>query len=132
MAQAGRPGKGTMKALLIFVLSAALHAPPVPTGTPGVSWVQRRLYSALTRIENCRAWNNPGCLKFAHQPGARRGPGGYAAFRSLVDGERALRDRIAMGAGRRVADFLERYNPKHKGYARRVEVLAGLDSSDRL
>ena len=121
-----------IRPLLVFVLSAVLYAPPMPTGTPGVAWVQQRLYGALTRIENCRAWNNPGCLKFAHQLGARKGPGGYADFQNPVDGERALKDRIARGAGRKVGEFLRHYNPKHRGYARKVEVLAGLEADDRL
>jgi hypothetical protein len=121
-----------MRPLLLFVLAAVLHAPPIPLCTPGVSWVQQKLFDALSRFENCRAWNNPGCLKYARQPGARPGPHSYAIFRSFADGQRALRARIALRAGCKVGDFLARYNPDRKGYPEKIERLAHLDGEDRL
>ena len=52
--------------------------------------------SAITTYEgstpNSRASrnNNPGNLKFAEQPGAERGGGGFAVFRTMNDGRNAL------------------------------------------
>lgn len=121
-----------MKRFLLFALSAVplLHAPAGPqvVRVP----VQQRLFTALSRLENCRSWHNPGCLKFAGQAGATRGPGGYARFRNRVLGERALRLQIARGHGLTVLAFLTRYNPEHADYPARVAAIAQLTFADVL
>jgi hypothetical protein len=117
-----------MKELLLLALSAScLHAPIGENCVVRIVSVQQRLFDALGRAENCARWLNPGCLKFARQDGARRGPNGYAVFRTLVDGRRALRRRIARGRGQTVLEFLEGYNPGHVEYPGRVAALGGLE-----
>lgn len=49
-----------------------------------------RLERAIARHENCRRWNNPGCLVFRGQPGASRHASGYAIFRTQTEGRLAL------------------------------------------
>ena len=97
-------------------------APPITVNTPGVPWVRQRLFRALSQVENCRMWNNPGCLKYARQMGARIGPHGYVIFRTLREGNRALWKRIGP-SGVTVAHFLKRYNPR-AGYAEWVAAVA--------
>lgn len=117
-----------MKKLLLVALSAGcLHAPMGEICAPHILSVQERLFDALGRAENCARWLNPGCLKFARQEGARRGPNGYAIFRDVMDGRRALRRRIAHGRGHTVLEFLKGYNPGHAEYSGRVAALGGLE-----
>jgi hypothetical protein len=95
--------------------------------------VASQLFSAISRVENCRKWNNPGCLKFARQKGARRGPKGYAVFKSRAFGERALLRQIERGHGMQVRHFLKKYNPGHPGYVKKVLAFAdGLSDTDIL
>jgi hypothetical protein len=121
-----------LKRLLLLTLStvACLHS---PAGPPVVRVpVQQRLFTALSRFENCRAWRNPGCLRFAGQAGAVRGPGGYAVFRNLLFGERALRRQIEHGQGQTVFEFLTHYNPGHANYPARIASIAQLSLADVL
>jgi len=89
--------------------------------------VSSRLFEALSKVENCANWNNPGCLKYAKQKGAKRGPRGYAVFKTKALGERALALQIQRHAGETIAEFVRHYNPKVKGYLKKV-----LDASDGL
>ena len=117
-----------MKEVLLLALSAScLHAPIGEICAPRIVSVQQRLFDALGRAENCARWLNPGCLKFARQEGARRGPNGYAVFRDVMDGRRALQRRIARGRGHTVLEFLKGYNPGHAEYSGRVAALGGLE-----
>lgn len=93
----------------------------------------QKLFYAISKVENCRKWNNPGCLKFAHQKGANRGPNGYAVFKSKSLGEEALAARIEKGNGMNVGHFLRKYNPGKKGYVKKVLAFAkGLRDTDTL
>lgn len=94
--------------------------------------VQERLFQALSKTENCIVWKNPGCLKFAKQPGAKRGPRGYAVFATLKQGEAALRRRITSRTGMTVGEFLKGFNPGRASYAKRVLSFADLNLEDRL
>lgn len=44
--------------------------------------------------------NNPGNLVYAGQPGATPGPGGFAKFQTLADGQNALLNQINLDATR--------------------------------
>jgi hypothetical protein len=114
------------RVLLLALSATCLHAPFAQRLAPRCPSVQERLFDALARVENCAALRNPGCLKFAGQLGARRGPGGYAVFWRLVDGERALRRQIVRGQGRTVVEFLKRYNPVGSGYPEKVAAFGRL------
>ena len=114
------------RVLLLALSATCLHAPFAQRLAPLSPSVRERLFNALARFENCAGLRNPGCLKFAGQLGARRGPGGYAVFRRLVDGERALRRQIARGQGRTVVEFLKRYNPVGSGYPEKVAAFGRL------
>jgi len=115
--------------LAVAFLAVAAHAPPAPPSLPRVptSHVQQQVYTALERAENCMKWLNPGCLKYARQPGAVRGPHGYAMFRELRDGQAALWCRVQVGRGQTVWEFLSGYNPGVENYPFRVAALVGLD-----
>ena len=117
-----------MKCFLLLAVSFTCWAPPIPLNTPGVPWVRQRLFRALSQVENCRVWNNPGCLKYARQLGARIGPHGYAIFQTLRDGQRALWKRIGP-SGVTVAHFLRRYNSR-VGYAEWVAAVAKVRLED--
>lgn len=93
---------------------------------------QEKLFQALSRAENCVVWQNPGCLKFARQPGARLGPKGYAIFDTLDQGKDALRKRISSRTGMTVGEFLKGYNPGQPTYAERVLSLTDLKLEDCL
>jgi len=115
---------------LILICAAALGVPRLQP-RPAFD-VQVKLFMALERGENCRAWKNPGCLKYARQFGARLGPHGYAIFHTLRDGEMALIDRIKRSAGQTVDAFCRGYNPGRPKYLHYIASLAGLDLRDRL
>jgi hypothetical protein len=98
---------------LLISLPLVAHAPIKVFVVPPKTRVVERLFQALSLIEHCMKWNNPGCLKFAGQAGAVENDLGYAVFRRLEQGELALRRRILRGRGLRVDLFLKRYNPEH-------------------
>ena len=103
-----------------------------PFSSPTFSLVQQQVYSAISRVENCIKWLNPGCLKYAHQPEAARGPHGYAVFPRLIDGQAALWLRVQAGRGRTVWEFLSGYNPGVPNYPFWVAATTGLDLEDVL
>lgn len=72
-------------------------------------------------------WLNPGCLKYTRQPGAERGPHGYAVFRKSIDGQAALWRRVQVGRGQTVWEFLSGYNPGVPNYPFWVAAVADLD-----
>lgn len=115
--------------LLAIAAVGSLHAPAAP---PYKVPVQQRLFDALSRVENCKVWRNPGCLRFARQAGAYRGPQGYAVFRSLFWGQRALRRQIKAGEGQTVFEFLHHYNPGYADYPFKVAAFAGLSLQEIL
>ena len=79
--------------------------------------VKARLIATQSRFEKCSKWNNPGCLKFARQPGAVRLPNGYARFSSLDNGYSALSVWWDRHGCRPVEKALRRYNPQREDYA---------------
>ena len=79
-----------------------------------------RLFEAISKTENCRKWNNPGCLKYAKQEGAKRGHRGYAVFKTVELGSAALMRRIEKYRGQKVGTFLKKYNPGVRGYVSKV------------
>lgn len=117
-----------MAVALAAVLAGDAWAPAgVPSAPATASRAQQEVYAALVRVEHCVRWRNPGCLKYARQPGAARGPYGYAVFENLAAGEAALWRRVRAGRGQTVREFLSGYNPGVERYPQRVAVLAGLD-----
>jgi hypothetical protein len=117
----------TVVAVLVLVPSLSY----APTWKPQRT-VSSALVYAISRIENCAKWNNPGCLRFARQLGARRGPDGYAVFKTATLGLRALKLQISRNKGSNVVDFLKRYNPEHAWYPGKVLKLAGLKETDTI
>ena len=114
----------TLIVKLIFALGVAV------TPLIGLS-VSDRLQSAISRAEACHKWNNPGCLMYAGQANATRGPGGYAVFKTPSSGRKSLRWQIRRHRGMTVAGFLRRYNPSVSNYAERVIALSsGLEPAD--
>lgn len=59
-----------------------------------------RLERVITRHENCVKWNNPGCLIFVGQAGARPLANGYARFATAAAGEVALERDLRAKLGR--------------------------------
>ena len=106
------------------MIAAALLALASPM--PAAPAVQERLFVALSRAEGCVRWNNPGCLKFAGQAAAVRGPHGYAVFKTAAAGRQALLLRIEHGVGLSVREFLQRYNPGVPGYPAWVAAVGHL------
>jgi hypothetical protein len=115
--------------LIVFSLTVfCAFAPQVPPQR--ILWgnqVQQQVYKALSRAENCLKWLNPGCLKYARQLGAVRGPHWYAVFIKLQFGQEALWRRIQAGRGQTVLEFLSGYNPGIANYPFRVAAMTGLD-----
>lgn len=117
---------------LALVLAILLLSTPLAANLSELTNSQR-LFFAIARVENCRSWNNPGCLKFARQKGARRGPRGYAVFKTLALGRRALSLQIDRYKGMKVGHFLRKYNPGVRGYTRKVlAASSGLTDTDIL
>ena len=104
--------------VLLFVI-------PLVAKSPTLTPVGLRLKVAISRIENCKRWNNPGCLKYAKQLGAKRGPNGYAVFKTKELGERALVFQIQRYSGSTVRGFLVKYNPGVKGYVKKILAASG-------
>lgn len=111
-----------IKLLFLLVTCLSLGATPVVD----------RLISGLSKVENCVRWNNPGCLKYAGQFGARKGPRGYAVFRHPAYGYRALRRQILRRKGKKVGPFLNDYNRGVPGYVEKVLAASGLKYGDRI
>ena len=88
--------------------------------------VRSRIISTQARFENCAALKNPGCLKFAGQPGATRGRNGYARFSSLENGYRALYRWWDRRGCAPVGKSLGRYNPSRADYAAVILGAAGV------
>lgn len=63
-----------------------------------------------------KANNNPGNLRFAGQPGATQGEGGFARFPSPQAGYEALKRQIALDAGRghTLEGFIKKYAPPNE------------------
>lgn len=75
-----------------------------------------------------RRQNNPGCLIFAHQHGARAGAGGYAVFPSPETGWRELEAHVERNGALPLGSFLEKHlgHPNAR-YVAAVERESGLD-----
>lgn len=110
------------KLLFLLVICLPISATPVVD----------RLVAGLSKVENCAKWNNPGCLKYAKQFGARKGPRGYALFRSPAYGYRALRRQILRRKGKNVGSFLYNYNRGVPGYVQKVLLASGLKYGDKI
>ncbi len=63
---------------------------PMHIGIDSRPMILNRLVQGISHHENCIRWNNPGCLSFARQRGASRTTEGYAAFKTMEHGKRAL------------------------------------------
>jgi len=88
------------------------------------------------------AWrnNNPGNLRFAGQPGAKQGAGGFAAFDSVELGRNALRNQISLNIERgydatgrpivTLADLITSWAPPNENdtaaYIRNVAAWTGI------
>ncbi len=113
-----------MPSLLIFALGPmGLREPPAPLPLDLRHAVRQRLIKTVGRLENCRKWKNQGCLKYAAQPGARRGPSGYAKFHFAEDGDVALAAWFDDHACLSVGQMLHIYNARD-GYVERVLAMA--------
>lgn len=77
--------------------------------------------------------NNPGNLRFANQPGATKGEGGFAKFKTPEAGLRALENQVALDASRglTVAQFINKYAPPSEndtdGYVAFIKRETGVD-----
>src|ERR1017187_7180417 len=65
---------------------------PIHIGLDARDYYRTRIIAAVARIENCIALRNEGCLRFAGQPGAKRGPRGFARFSTKARGRAALEE----------------------------------------
>jgi hypothetical protein len=76
---------------------------------------------------------NPGNLRFANQPGAVQGQGGFAAFPSYAAGYAALQNQIQyqINAGQNLTQFFNQYAPSIEnntpGYIAFVAQQTGID-----
>ena len=98
----------------------------------GATTVADRLIHGISKVENCVRWNNPGCLKYAGQLGAKKGPRGYAVFVDPYFGHLALRRQVLRYKGRRAGTFLINYNRGVPGYVEKVLAASGLKYADRI
>lgn len=80
------------------------------TLTPGLQQVANVI---ITQENANPAYNNPGNLMYAGQPGATRGPGGLAVFDTYANGLQALYAQITLDAnrGETISDFTAKYAP---------------------
>jgi hypothetical protein len=98
----------------------------------GATTVADRLIHGLSKVEHCVRWNNPGCLKYAKQLGAKRNRRGYAVFVDPYFGYLALRKQVLRRKGRKVGPFLNDYNRGIPGYVEKVLAASGLKYGDRI
>lgn len=82
--------------------------------------------------------NNPGNLRFANQPGAVQGAGGFAKFSSYDAGYQALLNQIQLQAarGQTLEQFINQYAPPTENntsaYLSSLERATGYGASDPL
>ncbi len=82
--------------------------------------------------------NNPVNLRFANQPGATLGEGGFAKFSSPDAGFAAAENQISLDASRglSVSDFINKFAPLSEnntsGYIGMFTSMLGVSSSDKL
>ena len=75
--------------------------------------------------------NNPGNLRFAGQPGARKGANGFAAFDTPSEGYAALEDHIRKNGNKTVEEYISAYAPPNENdtesYIQRATKELGVD-----
>jgi hypothetical protein len=83
--------------------------------------------------------NNPGNLMYAGQPGASRGPNGFAVFPDYQTGYQALLNQVNLDASRglTISQFANKYAPAAGGndpatYAANLAAAVGLSPGDLL
>jgi hypothetical protein len=81
--------------------------------------------------------NNPGNLRFANQPGATRGEGGFAKFNSPEEGIEALRRQVYLDTqsrGLTLSQFIAKYAPPNENntsrYVTYVSQQTGLKANE--
>jgi hypothetical protein len=78
--------------------------------------------------------SNPGNLKFAGQPGATKGDGGFAKFESPEDGYRALIKQIKLDQSRNltISGFVNKFAPPSENDTKRYikNLCEGLNIAD--
>lgn len=108
----------------------ALTSGDLGGGTPGVRIPQSAPGQNGTQL--AAANNNPGNLKFANQPGAELGDGGFAKFKSPEDGLAALQSQISLDASRgaTLASYISKYAPPSEndtaGYIQKAAAAVGM------
>lgn len=107
--------------LCVFPLLA-----PVNIGIDVRPAARLRIVRTVGRLENCRAWNNPGCLRWARQAGARPGPDNYAVFKSVQLGHAALTSWFDRHGCLSLREALGVYNSAREDYADVVLAAAHL------
>lgn len=106
---------------IVFPLGAPVHL-----GLDIRPFARAHILAAVARVENCAALKNPGCILYAHQCGADRGPHGYARFKNIAMGQRALVNWWDQHGCIALDEALRVYNPANPQYARVVLKLAGV------
>jgi hypothetical protein len=82
--------------------------------------------------------NNPGNLKYAGQPGATMGAGGFANFSTPQAGLKALQNQISLDASRgmTLAQFVTKYAPPSENntsqYIQQIAAMTGATPTTRL
>lgn len=109
----------------LFAFCSRLHA-PIHIGIDYRPAVRAHILKAISQLEHCMSLNNPGCLIYAGQQGAQRGPNGYAHFRSLELGQRAMERQWDRLQWLPIREALGRYNPRNPRYADLVLERAGV------
>lgn len=99
---------------------------PVNVGLDIRPAARLRIVRTVGLLENCRAWRNSGCLRYAAQAGARRGPGNYAVFDTTENGDAALMKWWDRHGCLSLRDALGVYNSARSDYAQVVLAAAQL------
>lgn len=88
-----------------------------------------RLHDSISLHENCRSWNNPGCLVYARQKNAKKLSNGYALFRTSKDGDIALLKDLQtkLRRGLTVKDIVNTYDAT---YLDKLIAETGLKKAD--